>query len=80
MEGHSGKSFAISLTGVWEKAQHPREGFRDCLSLDMPNRVLEDCVSGADYESHEAALKSMEYLQAGAVMMSEDMIKVVEAK
>ena len=29
-------------------------------------RVIEDCVAGSSVEAHEAALRAMEYLQAGA--------------
>lgn len=50
--------------------------FADAHQGDYYCRVVEDCVSGSDYESHTAALKNMEYLQTGAVMQSDDMIKV----
>lgn len=52
--------------------------FTDAHQHDYYCRVVEDCVSGSDYEAHQAAIKNMEYLQTGAVQTYESMIKVFE--
>ena len=41
--------------------------FVDAHQGDYFCRVIEDCVAGSSLEAHNAALKAMEYLQAGAV-------------
>ena len=46
--------------------------FVDGHQGDYYCRVLEDCVSGSTRAAHDAALASMEYLQAGSVMSAED--------
>lgn len=40
--------------------------FVDGHQSDYYCRVIEDCVAGSSLEAHEAALRAMEYLQAGA--------------
>ncbi len=40
--------------------------FVDGHQSDYFCRVIEDCVAGSGEEAHEAALRAMEYLQAGA--------------
>lgn len=40
--------------------------FVDGHQSDYFCRVIEDCVAGSDIDAHEASLRAMEYLQAGA--------------
>ncbi len=51
--------------------------FVDAHQGDYYCRVLDDCVSGSDLAAHEAALANMEYLQAGSVMSSKDMLETL---
>ena len=41
--------------------------FVDGHQSDYFCRVIEDCVAGSSVEAHNASLKAMEYLQAGAI-------------
>ncbi len=40
--------------------------FADAHQHDYYCRVVEDCVAGSSLDSHEASLRAMEYMQAGA--------------
>lgn len=52
--------------------------FVDGHQSDYFCRVIEDCVAGSSIEAHEASLKAMEYLQAGAVCPLVDMLEAME--
>lgn len=41
-------------------------------------RVIEDCVAGSSEQAHEAALRAMEYLQAGARCSLESVMRAME--
>ncbi|MBB93186.1 MAG: cysteine hydrolase [Rhodobacteraceae bacterium] len=46
--------------------------FADGHQHDYYMRVISDCVGGTSPQAHEASLNAMEYLQEGAVMVSDD--------
>ncbi|MBD1548630.1 cysteine hydrolase family protein [Roseibium aggregatum] len=48
--------------------------FADGHQKDFYCRVVKDCVGGSSDDAHDAALNAMEYLQTGAVRMSEEVI------
>jgi nicotinamidase-related amidase len=48
--------------------------FVDGHQGDYHCRVVEDCVGGSGLAAHEAALKAMEYLQAGARRGSDEVL------
>jgi nicotinamidase-related amidase len=49
--------------------------FVDGHQGDYYCRVVEDCVGGSSQESHDASLRSMEYLQAGARRNSAEILE-----
>ena len=51
--------------------------FVDGHQSDYFCRVVEDCVGGSSIEAHEAALRAMEYLQAGAVQSRATVIEAL---
>lgn len=51
--------------------------FVDGHQFDYFCRVVEDCVGGSSVEAHEAALKAMEYLQAGSVQSRSAVIEAM---
>jgi nicotinamidase-related amidase len=53
--------------------------FVDAHQHDYFCRVAEDCVAGSSPDAHEAALRAMEYLQAGARRTSEEIIAAFAA-
>lgn len=53
--------------------------FVDGHQSDYFCRVIEDCVAGSSLEAHEAALRAMEYLQAGARRSLPDVLSAMEA-
>jgi len=54
--------------------------FVDAHQHDYFCRVVEDCVAGSSPDAHEAALRAMEYLQAGARRSSDEVIEAFEAR
>lgn len=48
--------------------------FADAHQRDFYVRVVGDCVGGSSLARHDAALDAMEYLQAGAVLSSDQII------
>ena len=48
--------------------------FSDGHQKDFYCRVVKDCVGGSSDDAHDAALNAMEYLQTGAVRMSDEVI------
>ncbi len=48
--------------------------FADAHQRDFYVRVVSDCVGGSSIERHDAALHAMEYLQAGAVRTTEEIL------
>jgi nicotinamidase-related amidase len=48
--------------------------FADGHQKDFYCRVVKDCVGGSSDDAHEAALNAMEYLQTGAVRMSDEIL------
>jgi nicotinamidase-related amidase len=52
--------------------------FVDGHQHDYFCRVVEDCVAGSSLEAHEAALRAMEYLQAGARRSSAEVLAAFE--
>lgn len=48
--------------------------FVDGHQSDYFCRVIEDCVAGSGVEAHNASLKAMEYLQAGAIRGLDEML------
>lgn len=48
--------------------------FADAHQRDFYVRVVADCVGGSSVAAHEAALDAMEYLQAGAVRTSDEIL------
>ena len=48
--------------------------FVDAHQHDYFCRVVEDCVGGSSIEAHEASLRAMAYLQAGAVRSREEVL------
>ncbi len=48
--------------------------FADGHQKDFYCRVVKDCVGGSSDDAHDAALNAMEYLQTGAVRMSDEVI------
>ena len=48
--------------------------FADGHQKDFYCRVVKDCVGGSSDDAHDAALNAMEYLQTGAVRLSEEVI------
>ena len=53
--------------------------FVDGHQSDYFCRVIEDCVAGSSEEAHEAALRAMEYLQAGAHRSLSEVLEAMEA-
>jgi len=53
--------------------------FVDGHQGDYHCRVVEDCVGGSSYEAHEASLRAMEYLQAGARRKSGEIVEAFAA-
>ncbi|MEM7670167.1 MAG: cysteine hydrolase, partial [Pseudomonadota bacterium] len=53
--------------------------FVDGHQSDYFCRVIEDCVAGSGDEAHEAALKAMEYLQAGARCRLDDALAAMDS-
>lgn len=54
--------------------------FVDAHQNDYYCRVVSDCVSGSSQEAHDASLKAMEYLQAGALRSSDEIIAAFEER
>ncbi len=54
--------------------------FVDGHQHDYFCRVLSDCVAGSSVAAHDASLRAMEYLQTGAVRMSDEVIAALTAK
>ncbi len=52
--------------------------FVDAHQHDYFCRVVEDCVAGSTTEAHDASLRAMEYLQAGARRTSAEVIDAFE--
>lgn len=52
--------------------------FVDGHQSDYFCRVVEDCVAGSSVEAHEAALRAMEYLQAGARRSLDDVLLAMD--
>ena len=52
--------------------------FVDGHQSDYFCRVIEDCVAGSSEEAHEAALRAMAYLQAGARRSLTEVLKAME--
>jgi nicotinamidase-related amidase len=52
--------------------------FVDGHQSDYFCRVIEDCVAGSSEGAHEAALRAMEYLQAGARRSLSEVLKAME--
>lgn len=48
--------------------------FADAHQSDYYCRVAKDCVAGSSQAAHDASLNAMEYLQAGAVLPSSELI------
>jgi nicotinamidase-related amidase len=53
--------------------------FVDGHQGDYYCRVVEDCVGGSSWDAHHAALKAMEYLQAGARRTSDEILEAFSA-
>ena len=53
--------------------------FVDGHQGDYYCRVVEDCVGGSSYDAHNASLRAMEYLQAGARRMSGEILEAFAA-
>ena len=53
--------------------------FVDAHQGDYYCRVVEDCVGGSSLEAHNASLRAMEYLQAGARRMSGEILAAFAA-
>lgn len=53
--------------------------FVDGHQSDYFCRVIEDCVAGSSQEAHEAALRAMAYLQAGARRSLDEVVAAIEA-
>lgn len=53
--------------------------FVDGHQGDYYCRVVEDCVGGSSLEAHDASLRAMEYLQAGARRMSGEILAAFAA-
>jgi len=53
--------------------------FVDGHQFDYFCRVLEDCVAGSSEEAHEASLRAMEYLQAGARCSLRSVLEAMES-
>lgn len=53
--------------------------FVDGHQGDYYCRVVEDCVGGSSREAHDASLRAMEYLQAGARRMSGEILEAFSA-
>ena len=53
--------------------------FVDAHQSDYFTRVIEDCVAGSSLEAHEASLKAMEYLQAGARRSLDEVMAAMES-
>ena len=53
--------------------------FVDGQQSDYFCRVIEDCVAGSSIESHEAALRAMEYLQTGARRSLDEVMTAMKA-
>ncbi|MDA8747635.1 cysteine hydrolase [Litoreibacter sp.] len=53
--------------------------FADGHQHDYFCRVIEDCVAGSSIAAHEASLKAMEYLQAGAVRSLGDVLEAIKS-
>ncbi len=51
--------------------------FVDGHQSDYFCRVIEDCVAGSSADTHEAALRAMEYLQTGARCKAADVLAVM---
>ena len=51
----------------------------DAHQRDYHLHVLEDCCAGSDWDAHWAALKAMEYLQAGARMTQLDFLQALKS-
>lgn len=52
--------------------------FVDGHQSDYFCRVIEDCVAGSSEEAHEASLRAMEYLQAGARCSLDSVLQAME--
>ena len=52
--------------------------FADAHQSDYFTRVIEDCVAGSSLEAHEASLRAMEYLQAGARRSLDEVLAAME--
>ncbi|WP_244602290.1 isochorismatase family protein [Mycolicibacterium sp. NCC-Tsukiji] len=48
--------------------------FADAHQRDFYVRVVTDCVGGSSTYRHDAALDAMEYLQAGAMRTTEEIV------
>lgn len=49
----------------------------DAHQRDYHFHVIEDCCAGSDWDAHWAALKAMEYLQAGARISHQEFIEAM---
>lgn len=82
-----GTDFEILLRGL--KAETPllvggltdvcvHYTFADAHQSDYFTRVIEDCVAGSSLEAHEASLRAMEYLRAGARRSLDEVLAAME--
>ena len=74
LRGHRAKSL-ILLGALTDVCVH--YSFVDAHQNDYRTFVVEDCVIGSSEEAHSAALAAMEYLQSGAVVTSEEVIREI---
>ena len=67
----------IMIGGMTDVCVH--YSFVDGHQHDYYCRVVSDCVGGTSLEAHQASLNAMEYLQAGAVLPSDEIIAAMGA-
>ena len=53
--------------------------FVDAHQGDYFCRVIDECVAGSSTEAHNAALRAMEYLQAGAIRQMDEVMSAMSA-
>ena len=53
--------------------------FVDAHQGDYFCRVIDECVAGSSTEAHNAALRAMEYLQAGAIRQMDEVLSAMSA-
>ena len=68
----------ILIGGMTDVCVH--YSFVDGHQHDYYCRVVSDCVGGTSPDAHQASLNAMEYLQAGAVLPSKDIIAAMTAQ